>query len=324
MVAEQHQGVLGDIVAGRGELRVDQGHVAVRRREGDAVFQLLQVGFQGGNQGLVLIFTLLLPGDQGPQIAAQAGRALRMEPGGRLGHGQEDGLLNVLRAPLGDGVEEAHGVQLVAPELGPDGIVAGRGVDVQDTAPDGELAHALHQGGAGVARRREPLGQVVETVGRAGFQPDGGGEQDGPWHGPQAQSVQGCHQQGRFALGQVVELPQALLLPAPGDHGGVVEGQLPGGEDGGRLAQERGQLPLEPLGGHVVLADHQDGPLGVPDQRGHHMAAGQLPHAGQRRHLPRVHSRTELFIFRKSRKGGKKKIHEVTPVQNRTQFAAPL
>ena len=88
------------------------------------------------------------------QVLHQAGHALGVEMGQSLGHGQQDGLFGVLRAPLGQGIEEAHGVQLVAPELSPEGPVTVGGVDVHNAAPDGELARAPPPGRSGRIRRR--------------------------------------------------------------------------------------------------------------------------------------------------------------------------
>ena len=138
-----------------------RGEVAIRRREGHAVLKLLQVGFQRGNQEQVgrLAAALLL--EKLLNLPDEPRRALGVEVGQGLGHGQEDGLGQLRRAPLGEGVKEGEQVNLVAPELGAQGRIVGRGKDVENAAPDGELPHALDQRGAGVARGGEPPGQVL-------------------------------------------------------------------------------------------------------------------------------------------------------------------
>ena len=65
------------------------------------------------------------------------------------------------RALVGDG-ERADLVDLVAPELHPDRVLLGRREDVDQAAPDGELAALLDQVDPRVRRVRESPGHVVE------------------------------------------------------------------------------------------------------------------------------------------------------------------
>jgi hypothetical protein len=92
----------------------------------------------------------------------------------RLGHGQENGLVGVLRAALGDGVEKAHRVELVAEELRAHGVVAGGREDVEDAAAQRELPDALDERRARVARADELFGQLVQVILGARAQRDGG------------------------------------------------------------------------------------------------------------------------------------------------------
>ena len=286
MVAEVHGAAGGDVVRQCGEFRVDEGHVPVRRREAEALLQLFAVGLQGGDQGGVGLPAALLPGDEGPQVAAQAGNSLWMELRQGLRHGQEHRRLNIFRAPLAHGVEQAHGVQGVAEELGAHRRVQGRGVHVQDAAAHGELAHALHELGAGVARPDQARLQLVQVVVLAHRQMQGAAGQDRRRHGAQAGGVQGCHQQLAIPPAQVVEAAQPLLLPAPGGRGGVVQGQLAGGQHRRGKAQQGLQLRCGTAGGHVVLTQHHRRPLRAGAQGRDHMAAAELRHAGHGGMLP--------------------------------------
>ena len=305
VVAEQHHGVPGNIIAGGGKFRIDQCHIPVCRREGNAVFQLFHIRLQGVDEGFKGVLAPLLPGDERADVGAQAGDALGMQPGGSFGNREQGGFVDIFRPPLGDGVEEAHGVQFIAPELGPDGLIVGGRVDVQNTAADGKLSHTLDQGGAGIAGIRQFSGKILQFVGRAALQGNGGGKQHLLRHSPQTQGVQGRHQQLRLADGQIVQLPQPLLLPAAGDYGGIVEGELPGGQHSGGFAQKGSQLLCHPLGSHVVLTDHQSRAARPGVQRRHHMAAGQLAHAGQGADLPLLHGIYQSTVFRKIIESGK-------------------
>ena len=80
-----------------------------------------------------------------------------------LGAGEDQGLGDVLDPALRAGVEEAHGVDLIPEALAADGLFHEGGEDIQDAAPDGELAHALHLLAAGIARRRQGFGEGGEV-----------------------------------------------------------------------------------------------------------------------------------------------------------------
>ena len=79
--------------------------------------------------------------------------------------------------------------------------------------------------------------------------------------------------------GEGGELAKTLLLPAAGDGGDVVKGQLPGGEDGRGLAEEGCQLRLEAAGGGIVLADDDGGTAGLLGEGGDEVAPRNLARA---------------------------------------------
>ena len=287
VVAEEHHGFRGDIVRRRGRLRVDQRHIPVRRREAQPLLQPVGVPLQRSDEGRVGRAAAALPGNHGPQVPGQSRRALGVQRGQRFRHGQEGDGLGIFRAALGLGVEEAHAVQLVAEELGADGLVVGRGIDVHDAAAHGELPHALHQLRPGIARLHQPLRQLRQGIAGPTAQGDGAGKERLLRHGAQGGGLKAHHQHRRAALGQVIQRPQTLLLPAPGDRRRVVERQLPARQHRRGLAQQLLQLLRRALHRQVVLAQGDHRPPGLPVQRRNPVTPAQLGQAGQGGVLPR-------------------------------------
>ena len=324
LVAEDHDGVLGDEVHGGGEFGVDQAHIAVRGRVTHAVFVLFQVRLQGLQELFVDIFPPLLAGDQLFDVGAEAAQTLGVEPGLGLAHGQDHDGIGVLGAPLGVRVEVAHGVQLVTEELGTDGPVGGGGVDVHDAAPDGELAGALHHAAAGVACVAEPVDQLLQGVLPAHLQSEGGPAQDGRGDGPLGEGFPGEDLQFCLARCQRKELVQPLLLPGPGHHGGVVQRQLPAGQHRGGFAQEGGQLLADALGGHVILTDDYHRPVKFPAEPGDQMAAVDLTQTRDGGGLISPDGLQKKLIFGDVFQKREKFFHEITSMKKKTVGNAVL
>ena len=80
-------------------------------------------------------------------------------PGGKEGAG-----LPLGGAPLGHRVEEAHGVDLVPPELHAHRQVQAGGEHVQNAPPQGELAGSLHLVAAGVPGGDQEIGQIIQIA----------------------------------------------------------------------------------------------------------------------------------------------------------------
>ena len=205
-----------------------------------------------------------------------------MEPWLGLANRQDHYLVHIFAAALGVRVKVAHGVQLVTEKLRTEGTVGGRGVDIQNAAAKSKLTGSLHHAAAAVARAGKLLQQIVHLV----FLSYGKSErcfgQDCPGHGTLAHGLPAHDLQLGGAGGKIKELPQPLLLPAPGHHGGVVQGQFPAGQYGSGFSQEGFQLLLHPFGGHVILADDHHGPVCFPAQGCDQMAAVDLADAGDR------------------------------------------
>ena len=280
MVADGNHGTVRNIVRGGGHFRIDQRHIPVGCGVMQAAFILVQVFFQRGNQRLVDVFPPLLAGDQGGNIFAQPLHTAGMKPRLSLRHGQDGDGGDVLTAALGRRVKEAHGVQLVAEEFRPHRPVFGGGEDVQNAATDGELTRPLHHAAAVVPGGGETGDQVFHGVFPADFQRKGGGKKRGLRHGAQTERFPRHDLQRGFSNGKVIQLPQALLLPASGHHGGVVKGQIPAGENGGGVRKEALQFLLKPPRRKIVLTQHHHGTVYAAAKPRNHVTAVDLADAG--------------------------------------------
>ena len=145
-----------------------------------------------------------------------------MKPGLGLAYGQDGDAFRVFVPPLGLGVKIAHGIQLIAEELRPDGLVVCRGENVQDAASEGELSRPFHHAAAAVARGHQPGGQIVHGIFLANLQPEGSFLQDCRRHGAKAHRLPAHNLNGGAPLTQIIELTKPLLLPGAGHHGGVI------------------------------------------------------------------------------------------------------
>ena len=204
MITDHHQGVLGHIIQSRGHFRRNEGHVPVRGRQADAVFQSLQVLFQGADQALILILPPFLPGQQRLQVPLQPWNTPGMEARLALRHRQHCDFLHILRPTLGVGVEVAHGIQLVSKELHPDRLPLRRGKQVQDSPPEGKLAGPLHHGGAAVAHGHQAGQQLLHRNLNPQTQLKGGGKQGALGHSPEAHGLPGENLEPGLAFSQIV------------------------------------------------------------------------------------------------------------------------
>ena len=115
-----------------------------------------------------------------------------------------------------------------------------------------------------LGQRRVPGGgeagaQVFHGIFPADLQREGGGKKRGLGHGAQAERFPGHDLQAGLPGGKIIQLPQTLLLPASGHHGGVVKGQIPAGENGGGVRKEALQFLLKPPRRKIVLTQHHHG-----------------------------------------------------------------
>ena len=298
MVAEKDGGVLRDVIRRAGKLRIDERQIAVRRGEADAVFQLFTVGRQRFDEGLIRRFAAVLPDDVRLQVGAESGEAAGMQTGQRLLRRQEEGFVTVFGAALGDGIKKAHRVQLVAEELGADGLIVRGRKDVENAAAQRELSRALDEARAGIAGGGELFGQLVEVITAARRQADGGGVERRFRNCAELERLKRRDEDGNPARREVVEDAQPPLLPFAGDARRIEKRQLARRKRHRRLAEKGRQLGGEAGGGHLVLADGDDGAACIFVQRGDPVRAGDLADARNGGGLPRVEHGAQRFIFR--------------------------
>ncbi len=180
---------------------------------------------------------------------------------------------------LGEGVEAAQRLDLVAEGLDPHRLGRGPGIDVEQASTDGELARRLDRLGQAIALVDQTLGQSVQVVLVAGADFQAVGQQggqirdrllDGPGRGQQElagrelfQSRAAPGQAGgvldlRVGLLEEVELGQDLgrhaqLLQVVGQTAGIVGDHHP--EEVGRPPLGRGQKRWHQTAVHG--ADHR-------------------------------------------------------------------
>ena len=309
VVAERDDRLLRQICGGRGELRIDERHIAVGAGKERFVLKCFAVLLQGVDQRLIGRFPALLARDDRAQVLAQPRRALWVQMRLRLRHGQEDGLFHVFRAPLGDGVKIAHGVELVAEKLRAQRVFARGRIHVQNAAAQGELPHALDEARAGIARPRQPGDQIVHVVFRPAPQPHGGREQDLPRHRAQQQRVQARHQNRHLPLRQRVQQPQPLLLPLPRDADGPRERQLARRQHRRLLTQKRAELRRKPGSRQIILTHRDERAARMLVQRREHMAPRRLAQARDGSGLLRLHGLKQLHIIRALLQKRKQNVH---------------
>ena len=184
-----------------------------------------------------------------------------------LGGWEEDGSGNVLRPPLGGRVEQAHGVDLVPPELRPHRRFRRRRKHVQQVAAQGELPRPFHLVAPGVPGGHQTAGQLFQVA----VIPQREGQrrlfQQFRRQGALQQPFYRSHHQGRLVVGHGVEQIQPTVLPLTGSCG-VVKDKLSPGQQAYWLPSKSSQIGLEPRAFLLVRAEQ------------HHAAPSDLPHGG--------------------------------------------
>ena len=108
------------------------------------------------------------------ELLHQAQNAAGSQLGQGLRRGEQLRPPDVLGPPLVGRVKESHAVHLVSPELRPDRGVHVGGEHIQNAAPEGELAGALHLLAADIARRRQHGRKLLQIAALPRLQPDSG------------------------------------------------------------------------------------------------------------------------------------------------------
>ena len=175
--------------------------------------------------------------------------------GQHLGGGQQQRLLDVPGPALGGGVKLPHGVNLIVKELTPHRLVHQGGKHVQNAAPQGELAHALHLAAAGISGGQQPLGQVPQVHPLPQAQGNSQTLEKIRRQGPGQQRIGSGHGQGRPPLRQGVQRRQAAPLPLPGTHRPGPQAPLPAQQQHRLLPGGSAQVSGQGSGLPLVSAD---------------------------------------------------------------------
>ena len=286
-LAEKHHRVGWQVVDPGGDIRVDGRQIPIRRPQGRAAAQPLRVLPQCLDDGLrLLLFRQLLR--QGGQLVRQTGQAARGAVGQHLRRRQDPGGGHVPGPPLGAGVKGAHGVDLVVKELAPHRLVHQGGEHIQDAAPQGELAHALHLLAPGVSGGEQPLRQLSQVRLSPYLQGEGQGPEELRRHGPGHETVRRGHHHGGVPLGQGVQGRQAAALPVPGANSPWAELPLPAQQGHGAIARQSLQIGGEDLDLPFVPAEEHRRPVGPGGHRSPHTGPLHRLEAADRRRAAAV------------------------------------
>ena len=216
----------------------------------------------------------LAAADVGHQLLQPVGQtlhpALRLL-GQHLGGGQNAHFGAVFRSSLGVDVKKPHGVHFVAEKLHPDGVPLGRGEEIQNAAPQGKLAHALHLLTPAVSGGHQNFCQFLQIVAFSDAQGAAGLPQILRRHGPLEQSFHSGHQNGAFFIQKVLKQGQPLMFPRAGRRCRLMKGELPGGEHRRFLPGEAPQIGRHTAALPLVGAEHHQGPSAVLFQSGGHI-----------------------------------------------------
>ena len=293
-LAEKHHRVGRQVVDADGHLRINGRQIPVRRPQGRAAAQPLRVLPQRLDDGLgLLLFRQLLR--QGGQLVRKTGQAALRTVGQHLRRRQDPGGGHVPGPPLTCGVKGAHGVDLIVKELTPHRLVHQGGEHVQDAAPQGELAHALHLLAPGVPGGEQPLRQRAQVRLSPHLQGEGQRPQGLRRQGPGHEAVHGGHHHGRLPLGQGVQRRQAAPLPVPGAHGPGAELPLPAQQGHGAVARQGLQVGGENLDLPLVPAEEHRRPAGPGGHcRSHAGPLHRLQAADRRRAAALLHPADQL------------------------------
>ena len=150
-LAEEYHGVRGQVIRATGGVRADEIQIAIQTGDSGAVPEPLRIR----PEGLGGIVAAVLPGvfaRQHFQLLRKTGRAAGSQLRQKLRRRKEQGGGHVFRPPLGAGVEPPQRVDFIVKEFAPHRLLHQGGEHIQNTAPQSELAHALHLIAAAIPR----------------------------------------------------------------------------------------------------------------------------------------------------------------------------
>ena len=149
--AEEHHGVRRQVVRASGGVRVDQAQIAVQSIDLRTVPEAFRVSPESLGNFLSVFFLSVLDG-QLFDLLRQMGKPAGGQSRQNFRRRQQQCGGYIFRPPLGAGVEQSQRVDLIVEKLAPHRLLHQRGEHVQNTAPQSELAHALHLIAAAIPR----------------------------------------------------------------------------------------------------------------------------------------------------------------------------
>ena len=254
-LADTHQDIFGQIIGGTGEIRVHRRHIPVAAPGDHPLPQGRRITAQSrAESGSALPFLISSCG--GLQLFGSIRGA---EGGQHLSRRQQEGAFYILRPPLGAGVEQAQGVDLVIKKVAPDRLLRIRRKYVQNAASQGELAGPLHLVTAGVSGVGETVTQLRHVVPLARGQVyDGSGQHLGR-DAPLAQGLGGGENHGRDIHLQLMQGCNALIVPLAAGDGGRAQMHFSSGQMQGLAADKALHVSCKPLALPLVGAQEQQG-----------------------------------------------------------------
>ena len=149
--AEKHHGVRRQILRTSGGVRIDQIQIAVQAIDLRTIPEALRVPPKSLGNFLSVFFLSVLDG-QLFDLLRQMGKPAGGQPRQHLRRRQQQCGGYIFRPPLGTGVEQSQRIDLIVEKLAPHRLLHQGGEHIQNTAPQSELAHALHLIAAAIPR----------------------------------------------------------------------------------------------------------------------------------------------------------------------------
>ena len=87
-----------------------------------------------------------------------------MQAGLGFTHGQDHNGIDIVGTALGFGVKVTHGIQFVTKEFRTDGLIRGRGEDIDDAATNRKLTGAFHHAAATVTAGGQTADQFLNGI----------------------------------------------------------------------------------------------------------------------------------------------------------------